>query len=70
MLRLEEFRLLHQHAEGWHEMQPVTAPHDPAQGDPERTWTDRAVFECRQCQELVSLRVENPPALGGPADHA
>ncbi|HSK53454.1 MAG TPA: hypothetical protein VLA44_11910 [Clostridia bacterium] len=52
--RLAEISLQHRHADGtWSTLEP--AHHDPAQHDPERDWSQGAIFVCKVCEEEVRV---------------
>jgi hypothetical protein len=52
------FHVEHQHSDGtWASMDPVNAPHDPADIDPEKEWDRGHVYICNSCQERVRVSI-------------
>lgn len=49
-------RLMHRHGDEWKEMTPVTAPHSPDAGDPERQLLrSQIVYRCTECDEEMAV---------------
>jgi hypothetical protein len=58
-----QYRVEHEHADGSRgEMLEDRSPHDPADTDPERTWSFKRVLRCTSCNEVVTLTPETEPA--------
>jgi hypothetical protein len=62
--RSTSWNLEHRHADGsWSRLEPVREAHDPAETDPERSWTSAVrLFICRSCDEEVRIRTDEPDA--------
>jgi hypothetical protein len=55
-LREIEFQISHRHSDGtWGRMEERPTHHDPAQHDPERSWSHGRIFQCTSCEESVTL---------------
>ena len=58
---LMTWRVEHSHRDGsWGEMAESPA-HDSAELDPERNWGRRRIFQCKTCDESVSVSVGEAP---------
>ena len=56
-LREAIFRLEHRHADGsWSRLEPRPQHHDPAEHDPERSWSGGQLYVCPTCDEQVIVR--------------
>lgn len=58
-------RAQHWHGgDDWGDMEEVTPSHDPAAGDPERSWKSGRIFRCTSCNEQFRI-VEQPEKPAG-----
>ena len=61
----QTWRMQHGHSDGtWEDMEEVSASHDAAQGDPERSWGNGRVFRCNTCDEQFRITQPDDAAPG------
>jgi hypothetical protein len=64
--QIELARLEHHHGGGdWHAMEEVSAGHDPAASDPERSWGRARIFRCTACEDEVQIVPADPSPIEG-----
>ena len=59
-------RLEHHHGgDSWHDMEEVSASHDPAESDPERDWSRGRIYRCTTCEDEIRVIAPDPSPIEG-----